>query len=175
MLSLRYRPNKKQVRIICIIFNSKVIPLLLAVVFLSIITSLASTFSAPIAIQVIFAVITLIVSGIFFKFKKVQEENVKFLCPWVPVVPILGIYADVYMIVNLSWITWVRLFVWLVIGFVIYFGYSIRHSKLKEQPHTDFQPLEESTVQTDTDNEESTPGQTFVTLEDDTNVGFASN
>jgi len=32
---------------------------------------------------------------------------------------------------NLSYGTWIRLIIWLAIGLVIYFSYSIRHSKLR--------------------------------------------
>jgi APA family basic amino acid/polyamine antiporter len=31
-------------------------------------------------------------------------------------------------------LTWIRFGVWTVIGIAVYFGYSMRHSKLAEQP-----------------------------------------
>jgi APA family basic amino acid/polyamine antiporter len=35
------------------------------------------------------------------------------------------------MIYGLGWTNWMRLFVWLAIGLVIYFGYSRSHSRLE--------------------------------------------
>jgi APA family basic amino acid/polyamine antiporter len=55
----------------------------------------------------------------------------QFKTPWVPFVPILGIVACLAMILGLGWENWVRLGIWLAIGFVIYFCYSAKHSKLK--------------------------------------------
>jgi APA family basic amino acid/polyamine antiporter len=54
-----------------------------------------------------------------------------FRTPWVPVVPILGILFNGYMMYKLGWINWARLFIWLVIGLVIYFTYSRYHSRLQ--------------------------------------------
>jgi APA family basic amino acid/polyamine antiporter len=53
-----------------------------------------------------------------------------FRTPWVPVVPILGIGFNGYMMYKLGWVNWARLIVWLIIGLVIYFGYSRHHSRL---------------------------------------------
>ena len=53
-----------------------------------------------------------------------------FRTPWVPVVPILGIVANGYMMYKLGWINWARLIIWLVIGLVIYFTYSRKHSRV---------------------------------------------
>src|SRR6478672_9208754 len=53
-----------------------------------------------------------------------------FRTPWVPVVPILGILFNGYMMYKLGWVNWARLIVWLIIGLVIYFGYSQHHSRL---------------------------------------------
>src|ERR1700757_5273949 len=44
-----------------------------------------------------------------------------FRTPWVPLVPILGICFNGYMMYKLGWINWARLIVWLIIGLVIYF------------------------------------------------------
>ena len=52
-----------------------------------------------------------------------------FRTPLVPVVPILGILVCGLMMAALPWDTWLRLVVWLAIGFVVYFGYSVKHAK----------------------------------------------
>jgi APA family basic amino acid/polyamine antiporter len=51
----------------------------------------------------------------------------------VPVVPILGIVTCLALMAFLPLDTWFRLLGWLVIGFVIYFGYSRKHSKLQKE------------------------------------------
>jgi APA family basic amino acid/polyamine antiporter len=55
-----------------------------------------------------------------------------FRTPWVPVVPILGILFNGYMMYKLGWVNWARLIVWLVIGLVIYFVYSRHHSRVSK-------------------------------------------
>ncbi len=54
-----------------------------------------------------------------------------FRTPWVPVVPILGIGFNGYMMYKLGWVNWARLIVWLIIGLVIYFTYSRHHSRVQ--------------------------------------------
>jgi APA family basic amino acid/polyamine antiporter len=52
----------------------------------------------------------------------------------VPLVPILGILSAVYLMTRLMLFTWEVMIVWLVLGLVIYFGYSRRHSKVQQLP-----------------------------------------
>jgi len=54
-----------------------------------------------------------------------------FRTPWVPVVPILGIGFNGYMMYKLGWINWARLIIWLIIGLVVYFTYSRHHSRVQ--------------------------------------------
>jgi APA family basic amino acid/polyamine antiporter len=56
-----------------------------------------------------------------------------FRTPWVPVVPVLGILFNGYMMYKLGWINWARLIGWLIIGLCVYFGYSRHHSRLQAQ------------------------------------------
>jgi len=51
-----------------------------------------------------------------------------FRAPFVPVVPILGIATCLLLMFSLPAENWLRLLVWLLIGFVIYFGYGRKHS-----------------------------------------------
>jgi len=46
-------------------------------------------------------------------------------------VPILSVLFSGTLIVSLSYWTQLRLAVWLVIGLVIYFTYSVKHSKVR--------------------------------------------
>jgi APA family basic amino acid/polyamine antiporter len=56
-----------------------------------------------------------------------------FRCPLVPVVPILGILCCLLLMFSLPAANWLRLAAWLVIGLVIYFTYSRRHSHLGKE------------------------------------------
>jgi basic amino acid/polyamine antiporter, APA family len=53
-----------------------------------------------------------------------------FRCPFVPLVPILGIAFCMLLMFSLPAENWFRLIVWLLLGFVIYFSYGRRHSLL---------------------------------------------
>ncbi len=54
-----------------------------------------------------------------------------FKTPLVPLVPIMGILISLLLMLSLPHDTWIRLIVWLLIGFVIYFGYSRKHSRVQ--------------------------------------------
>lgn len=55
-----------------------------------------------------------------------------FRVPFVPVIPLLGIGTCLLLMFSLPYENWIRLFVWLGIGFVIYFAYGRRHSVMSE-------------------------------------------
>jgi len=79
------------------------------------------------------------------------NSSLKIKVPFMPFIPLLSIFVNIYLILNLKSDTWyylvfklikikdsysflinllrLRLGVWLLIGFVIYFGYGIRKSK----------------------------------------------
>jgi basic amino acid/polyamine antiporter, APA family len=54
-----------------------------------------------------------------------------FRTPWVPLIPILGVISNGYMMYKLGWVNWARLIIWLLIGLVVYFSYSVKHSKVQ--------------------------------------------
>jgi basic amino acid/polyamine antiporter, APA family len=54
-----------------------------------------------------------------------------FRCPWSPAVPLLGMALCLLLMLSLPAQNWYRLFIWMAIGLVIYFGYGVRHSALR--------------------------------------------
>jgi APA family basic amino acid/polyamine antiporter len=71
-------------------------------------------------------------AGVWLLRKRSPELARPFRAPWMPLTPILGIGFALLMMASLPLLTWLRLIIWLVVGMVIYFGYSIRHSKLNK-------------------------------------------
>jgi len=53
--------------------------------------------------------------------------------PGYPVLPILAALSCFFLMGFLTTGTWLRLFVWMAIGLVIYFGYSRSHSRLANE------------------------------------------
>ncbi|MBK8350344.1 MAG: amino acid permease [Saprospirales bacterium] len=81
------------------------------------------------SIGTLFAFILVSVGVIMMR--KTDPDAVRpFRTPLVPLFPILGIIVCGWMIFGLGWENWLRLIIWLVIGFVIYFGYSVKHSRI---------------------------------------------
>jgi APA family basic amino acid/polyamine antiporter len=56
-----------------------------------------------------------------------------FKAPFVPLLPIAAIIACVWLMLNLTGLTWMRFLIWMAIGVVIYFLYGRRHSILAQR------------------------------------------
>ncbi len=69
--------------------------------------------------------------GIIILRVKRPDIHRSFKTPFVPLVPILGAGICVLQMLSLPLDTWLRLIVWMAIGFIIYFAYGIRKSKIR--------------------------------------------
>ena len=78
-------------------------------------------------IGILAAFVVVCSSVIVFRYKKPDAPRA-FRLPFMPFVPAFGVLASAFLMLQLHWETWVRFGIWLVIGLIIYFGYSRRHS-----------------------------------------------
>ncbi len=76
-------------------------------------------------------IFTIVCFGVLILRKTQPNLPRPFRTPFVPLVPLLGGFSCIALMVSLSLITWVQLGIWLAIGLFVYFGYSMNHSKLQ--------------------------------------------
>ncbi|XP_014936074.1 cationic amino acid transporter 3 isoform X1 [Acinonyx jubatus] len=62
-----------------------------------------------------------------------------FKVPALPLLPLMSIFVNVYLMMQMTAGTWARFGVWMLIGFAIYFGYGMHHSL--EEVKSDQPPL----------------------------------
>jgi APA family basic amino acid/polyamine antiporter len=77
---------------------------------------------------------TIVCAGVWVLRVRHPDMHRPFKTPLVPLVPILGILTALFLMSRLPLITWTVMILWLFAGLVIYFGYSIKHSKVQKLP-----------------------------------------
>lgn len=83
-----------------------------------------------VSIGTLLAFIIVCISVIVLRKSRPEIER-PFRTPWVPVVPILGALICFVQMAALPVDTWLRLIIWMAIGFFIYFFYGVNHSKVR--------------------------------------------
>ena len=69
---------------------------------------------------------------VFLRYQRPELER-PFRTPWVPFVPILSALVSLGLMAGLPGETWLRLVVWMAIGFIIYFAYGYKHSEVRKR------------------------------------------
>ncbi len=85
-----------------------------------------------VSIGTLFAFVIVAIGVIFLHYRR-PDLHRPFKTPFVPYVPILSALVSFALMASLAWATWERLIIWMAIGFVIYFLYGYRHSKLRRE------------------------------------------
>jgi basic amino acid/polyamine antiporter, APA family len=80
-------------------------------------------------IGILLAFVVVCIAVIVLRYRRPDLPR-SFRCPWMPVVPAVGVAFSVWLIILLGPETWLRFAAWFVIGLVIYFAYSRRNSRL---------------------------------------------
>ncbi len=85
-----------------------------------------------VSIGTLFAFI-IVCAGVLVLRKSDPDAPRSFRTPWVPWIPLLGILSCGYLMWGLGAETWMRLVIWMALGFAIYFLYGKSHSRLSAE------------------------------------------
>ncbi|XP_047190484.1 cationic amino acid transporter 2 isoform X1 [Scophthalmus maximus] len=119
------------------VVNMSICVLVLVVCVVSYLTTyhIGSILRVEAWILVLLCVCLLIFGGCVLMVCRQPQTNkkVSFMVPLLPFLPILSIFVNIYLMVQLSGDTWIRFSVWMAVGFLIYFGYGIWHSAERQR------------------------------------------
>ncbi|KAG1951278.1 high affinity cationic amino acid transporter 1b [Pimephales promelas] len=79
------------------------------------------------AVLAVLAVVCFIITMLIWR-QPESKTKLSFKVPLLPFLPVLSMFVNVYLMMQLDRGTWLRFTIWMAIGFVIYFGYGIWHS-----------------------------------------------
>ncbi|MGB9376462.1 MAG: amino acid permease [Mycobacteriales bacterium] len=89
------------------------------------------TLAELVNIGTLFAFVLVAISVMVLR-RKQPELDRKFRVPAINVIAPLAVLASIYLMLNLPTATWLRFGIWMVIGFLVYFIYGQRNSRLNE-------------------------------------------
>ncbi|XP_067454975.1 cationic amino acid transporter 2-like [Thunnus thynnus] len=93
----------------------------------------------------------IILLSLFFIWRHPQNPTkASFMVPFLPALPLVSTFINVYLMVQLGADTWMRYAIWMAVGLLIYFGYGMHFSVQKK--HFNRQPTTE-TISGNVDND----------------------
>jgi len=130
MIYFRYSVNRKQSIISLILLLAFV--LLCGSLSLCLTLQPSITLGAATIVAIVLGVAAVAVVLVFaIKLEKRDVSDLKFTCPLVPFVPMLGILVNVFMMASRSPLTYYSFLIWFAIGLGIYFFWGSSHSALR--------------------------------------------
>ncbi|XP_043290962.1 cationic amino acid transporter 3-like isoform X1 [Cervus canadensis] len=93
----------------------------------------SQVFSGDPVLTTVAVLLLLLITGVtVIIWRQPQDPTaLHFRVPALPVLPLVSMFVNIYLMVHMTTWTWVLFGIWMGIGFAIYFGYGIRH-KLEE-------------------------------------------
>ncbi|XP_043933381.1 cationic amino acid transporter 3-like isoform X2 [Protopterus annectens] len=79
------------------------------------------------ALRIVFIVLIGVVIAVVWRQPK-NKVHLSFKVPLLPILPIISVFVNLYLMMQLDLATWARFGVWMLIGLLIYFLYGMWHS-----------------------------------------------
>ncbi|MET1133084.1 MAG: amino acid permease [Aeromicrobium sp.] len=95
-----------------------------------------SVLAEMVSIGTLFAFVVVAIAVIVLR-RTQPDMKRPFRTPWVPILPVVTVASCIGLMASLKVDTWLRFIVWLALGFVVYFAYGYRHSRLNRTPAKD--------------------------------------
>jgi APA family basic amino acid/polyamine antiporter len=83
-------------------------------------------------IGILLAFVVVCIAVIVLRYRRPELPR-SFRLPGMPVIPALGVIFSIWLITFLTPTTWLRFAAWFLLGLIVYFAYSRRHSKLRDE------------------------------------------
>jgi len=85
-----------------------------------------------VSIGTLMAFVIVSIGVIFLRYQRPELDR-PFKVPFVPFLPALSVVVSLTLMASLPAATWLRLVIWMAIGFVLYFAYGFHHSELRKR------------------------------------------